>query len=148
MIAEVVFDLPLPRPFAYAVPSGMELRPGQRVTAPLRNRARVGVVVETRYGDERDLKPIETVVDRVPILSHAALQLGRWTARQSLSSWGSTLLSLVPPPARRSSELVAPAAEPRAAPAPVPQLWVGARRHARLVKQLAHGGSALVVAPD
>ncbi|MFM7837682.1 MAG: hypothetical protein ACKPJD_38310, partial [Planctomycetaceae bacterium] len=37
LVAEVVFNLPLERPYTYAVPEGLRdlLRPGQRVRAPL-----------------------------------------------------------------------------------------------------------------
>jgi primosomal protein N' (replication factor Y) len=147
MIAEVVFDLPLRHSFAYAVPGGMELRRGQRVSAPLRRRSRIGMVVETRYGDEHGLERVERAVDSVPVLSGAALELGRWAADESLSSWGSTLLALLPP-AGRSADIVAPPPEPRVVHAPLPELWVGARRDGQLIKHLGHGGSALVIAPD
>src|SRR6266508_1455509 len=119
MICDVVFDLPRQQPFSYAVPAGMALQRGQRVSAPLHGRSRIGVVVQLRYGDAAGLKAIERPVESVPILSTAALELGRWAAEESLSSWGSTLLALLPPlvcrragvlrdlhsfPTRRSSE--------------------------------------------
>ncbi|HEV8440090.1 MAG TPA: hypothetical protein VGT40_18520 [Methylomirabilota bacterium] len=136
MIAEVVFDLPLHRSFSYALPTGMALHRGQRVRAPLRGRSRVGVVVELRYGEEAGLVSVERPVEAVPVLSSAALELGRWAADESLSSWGSTLLALLPPPARRAAEVVAPPTEPRSARATPPELWVGADREARLVRRL------------
>ena len=150
MIADVVFDLPLAHPFSYAVPGGVTLRPGQRVSAPLQRRERVGMVVALREGDAAGLRPIERAVEAAPILSAAALELGRWAAGESLSSWGSTLLSLLPPPpARRAAESVAPPPEPGPGRATTPELWVGAARHERLIEQLQRdGGAGLVVAPD
>src|SRR3989442_15430920 len=126
MIAEVVFDLPLDHSFSYLVPDSLQLKPGQRVRAPLGGRAtRVGVVVALREGDESGLRPIQHVVDAAPIVSAAGLALGRWIADESLSSWGSTLLALVPPPSRgRRAEPVAPA--PDRAPSistREPELW-------------------------
>ena len=149
MICDVVFDLPLHQSFAYAVPGAMTLHPGQRVRAPLRGRPLIGVVIALRDGDEARLKSIERPVESVPILSQAALELGRWAADESLSSWGSTLLALLPPPARGSAEVVAPPPEHVTGHAPPPELWVGAGREARLVQRLrAESGSALVIAPD
>jgi primosomal protein N' (replication factor Y) (superfamily II helicase) len=149
VIADVVFDLPVSRPFSYAIPRGMELHRGQRVSAPLRGRARTGMVVDLRYGDEAALQAIARPVDGVPVLSGAALELGRWAADESFSSWGSTLLALSPPPARRSAEVIAPPAELHPLPAPPAELWVGGQRDARLAERLrGAAGSALVIAPD
>jgi primosomal protein N' (replication factor Y) len=149
VIADVVFDVPVWRVFAYAIPRGMELHRGQRVSAPLRGRARTGMVVDLRYGDETGLQAIARPVDGVPVLSRAALELGRWVAEESLSSWGSTLLALSPPVARRGAPVIAPPAEISAVAGPPPELWVGALRETHLIEQLrATAGSVLVVAPD
>jgi len=150
LIAEVVFDLPLHHPFSYLVPPGLTLSRGQRVSAPLHGRQRVGLVVELREGDAAALKPIQRAVEPVPILSAAALALGRWAAEESLSSLGSTLLSLLPPPPRAgSAESVAPAAEPHGGAAPLPELWAGSQREAQLADALASGSdAALVIVPD
>jgi primosomal protein N' len=149
MIAEIVFDLPRQQPFSYSVPREMTLRRGQRVSAPLHGRSRTGVVVELRDADAPDLKSIERPLDSVPAISTAMLELGRWAAEESLSSWGSTLLALLPPVAVRGPDLVAPPPELRPG-RPVPaEVWVGVTREARLVERLrADSGSALVIAPD
>src|SRR5206468_11833136 len=117
MICEVVFDLPRRAPFSYAVPPGVALHRGQRVSAPLHGRSRIGIVVDLRDADAAGLKPIERPVESAPVLSAAALELGRWAAAESLSSWGSTLLSLLPPLPGRAADVVAPPPEPRAEPA-------------------------------
>lgn len=149
MIAEVVFDLPRQQPFSYAIPPGMGLQRGQRVSAPLHGRSRVGVVVALRDVDGPGLKPIERPVDTVPVLSAAALELGQWAAEESLSSWGSTLLAFLPPVAGRGADVVAPPPEPRHGPASSVELWVGGTREARLVEHLRDdAGPALVIAPD
>ena len=152
MIADVVFDLPLDHPFSYLAPDSLEVKPGQRVRAPLGGRAtRVGVVVALRQGDEAGLRPIQHVVDTAPIVSAAGLALGRWVADESLSSWGSTLLALLPPPSRaRRAEPVAPAPEPAQPVSPRrPELWTSADRDERLGAMLAsESEAALVIAPD
>ncbi|HJR02873.1 MAG TPA: hypothetical protein VKA83_14640, partial [Methylomirabilota bacterium] len=117
LIADVVFDIPIDHAFSYLVPPGLAVARGQRVAAPLQGRARVGVVVGLREGDAARLKPLQRAIEPVPVLSEAALELGRWAAGESLSSWGSTLLSLLPPPPRGGA---AETVSPPAAPAPGP----------------------------
>lgn len=123
---------------------------GQRVGAPLQGRARVGVVVGLREGDPAGLKPLQRAVEAVPVLSDAALELGHWAAAESLSSWGSTLLSLLPPPPRGgAAEAVSPPAAPAPGPPRAPELWTDDRREARLAECLERDpGTALVIAPD
>lgn len=150
MIADVVFDIPLDRPFSYRVPTEMSIAPGQRVSAPLQGRGRIGVVVALRAGDETGLVPLQRAVEAVPVVSGAALALGRWAASESLSSWGSTLLSLLPPPPRAgAAEAVSPPAGPAPGPPRPPELWTEDRRDERLAECLERDpGAALVVAPD
>jgi primosomal protein N' (replication factor Y) len=150
VIADVVFDLPRASSFSYAVPAHLCLAPGQRVAAPLRGRLATGVVVGIRPGEEPGLKAIERAVDPVPLVGAAALDLTRWAADESLSSWGSTLLALLPPPPPRgSAEPAAPPLPPGRAAARPPELWLGSERGTRLAERLREGaGSALVIAPD
>jgi primosomal protein N' len=147
VIADVVFDVPLAHPLSYSVPPGLLVERGQRVSAPLSGRARTGMVVAVREGKADGLRPIERLVDAAPILSATSLELGRWVADESLSSWGSTMLSLLPPPPPRA-EPVAPAPDARPGPARATELWVAATRHQRLDHELRKAGAALLVAPD
>ncbi len=149
MIADVIFDLPVFHPFSYFIPSGLSLSPGQRVNAPLHGRSRVGLVVGLRHGDRTGLRGIERTVEGAPIASRATIELGRWAAGESLSSLGSTLLSLLPPaPLRGAGEIVAPPPEPHDTHARLPELWVDRSRHARLLEEIGRDGAALVIAPD
>src|SRR5262245_30493571 len=149
MIADIVFDLPRQQPCAYAVPGEMAVRRGQRVRAPLHAQSRIGVVVELRDAETTGLKAIERPLESVPAVSTAMLELARWTARESLSSWGSTLLALLPPVAGQRPDVVAPPPEPRPGTPAHAEVWVDATRGARLVERLrADAGSALVIAPD
>jgi len=150
VIADVVFDIPLDHPFSYLIPADLAVSRGQRVSAPLQGRSRVGVIVALRDGDASRLKPLQRAVEPVAILSDAALELGRWAATESLSSWGSTLLSLLPPPPRPgAAETVSPPAESPAGGARPPELWTDHRREARLVECLEREpGTALIIAPD
>jgi len=149
MIADVAFDVPLPHPFSYRVPEGWSVAPGQRVAAPLRGAARVGVVTAVRDGDDPSLKALARVVDAAPLLSPGALALARWIADESLTSLGSTCLALLPPPSRApagAAETGAPA--PARAGEPRVDLLVGAGREARLLEMLSRAPAALVLTAD
>jgi primosomal protein N' (replication factor Y) (superfamily II helicase) len=149
VIADVVFDLPRRQPFSYAVLPGLALARGQRVLAPLRGRPRRGVVVAVREGDAVGLEPVATALEPVPILSEAALRVCEWVAAESLSSVGSTLAALLPPPPGRRWETVAPPAPGRSARTLRPELWASLRRRQHLVEHIAQtADSVLVIVPD
>jgi primosomal protein N' len=150
MIADVLFDLPLRRPLSYAVPPDLKLAPGQRVSAPLQGRPRIGVVAALHAGDPEGLAVIQGAVEPAPVFSTAMLDLGLWAAAESLSAPGSTLAALSPPPPRRAAaEAAAPPPEPAPARDEAPALWTDADRDARLVEEAARApGPVLVVAPD
>src|SRR3989442_9657483 len=159
MIADVAFDVPLAHSFAYRVPDGWTLAPGQRVVAPLRGASRVGMIVALRDGADAGLKALDRVVDGEPVLSAAHLDLVRWIAAQSLSSVGSTCTALLPPPSAKRT----PASVPRqiadaatlsssagaANPGGRPELLVGAGREKRALERIeAASGAVLVISAD
>jgi primosomal protein N' (replication factor Y) len=151
MIADVVFDVPVTHPFSYRVPPGLSVAPGQRVRAELGRQTRVGLVVAVREGDEQGLRPIQAPAESGPILSSGQLELTRWIERESLSSWGSTVMALLPPVPRLPGETTpVPAAWP-GGQAPRPRLLVGGSREPRLLARLkeeVEAGSLLVLAPE
>jgi|GEM_PF-795981 len=120
MIAEVAFEGPLPRPFSYLVPAGWTAWRGQRVAAPLRGAARVGVIVALHDGDAAALKPLLARVDERRLLGDDELALADWISAESLTPIGSTYLSLLPPPiapaSRRRGAQTAPRRAARRAP--------------------------------
>jgi primosomal protein N' (replication factor Y) len=151
MIVDVVFDLPVPHPFSYRVPAGLTVTPGHRVRAPLGSQARVGLVVATRYGNEEGLKPLAGLAESGPILSRSQLELARWIAGESLSSWGSTVAALLPPAPRSVTETMAAPPEWAPGPGERPFLLTGGDRETRLLARLAEeadGRGVLLVAPE
>ena len=151
MIVDVVFDLPVPHPFSYRVPAGLSISAGQRVRAPLGTQARVGLVVAAREGDEENLKPIAGVAESGPILSRSQLELARWIAGESLSSWGSTVAALLPPAPRSATETMPPPPEWAPGGGERPFLLTGGDREQRLLARLAEEAESrglLVVAPE
>jgi primosomal protein N' (replication factor Y) len=149
-VADVVFDAPLDRPFAYRVPADLRVGAGQRVAAPLGGAERVGLVVGVR-GDPADhprLRPLTRVVDATPWLDAPALDLVRHLAAQSLSSLGSTALALLPPPAAGASAAAPAPAGPAVEPER-PLVLTGSGRERRLLERVAASpGAALVITAD
>ncbi|KDA03027.1 primosomal protein N' [Hyphomonas oceanitis] len=92
-VARILFVLPLPEPFDYAVPEGMDVRVGSYVTAPLGQTERLGVVWEL-LGDEavagRTLKPVLSVYD-VPPIRDAMREFISWGAKYTVSHPGHVL---------------------------------------------------------
>src|SRR5262249_1436970 len=153
VIAEIAFDAPLPTPYAYRVPDGVVLRPGQRVRAILRDSARVGMVLGLRDGDASGLKALGGVVDPSPVITPDGLSLIRWIAGESLSSIGSTAAALLPPPLDApapSAPPLAVASAPRASiDASTPDLLTRPGRERRLLERItAHEGAVLVLTSD
>ncbi|MCH2210785.1 MAG: primosomal protein N' [Fuerstiella sp.] len=108
-IADVVFNLPLEKPYTYTVSDELReiLRPGMRVRAPLGrgNRLVAGYCVGVRQSARTttSLKPILEVLDPSPLLSTQMLQLTEWIAKRYLCGWGQVLESVVPAGVKRRS---------------------------------------------
>jgi primosomal protein N' (replication factor Y) len=92
-VARILFVLPLPEPFDYAVPEGMDVAVGSYVTAPLGQTERLGVVWEM-LGDGaaagRELKPVLSVYD-VPPMPAAMREFIAWAAKYTVSHPGHVL---------------------------------------------------------
>ena len=107
--AQVVFNLPLEKPYTYLVPQEFRelLRPGMRVRAPLGrgNRDVVGYCVHTgpAEGTARRLKAVREVLDSEPLLNSVMLDLTKWISERYLAGWGQVLDSVVPAGVRRKS---------------------------------------------
>src|SRR6266542_4468207 len=146
-VADVVFDAPVDQPFTYRVPPEVTVRPGQRVAAPLGGAERVGLVLAVcdEAAPSARLRPISRIVDATPLLGSSALELVRWIAAQSLTSLGSTALSLLPPPADVAGETPPPGVvgSPHS-----PLVLSGSGRERRLLELIGGAGAALVVTAD
>ena len=76
-IAVSAANFAIDKPYSYAIPQGMELTPGQRVTVPFGrgNRRSEGVVLSVEDADGHGLKTVEQVLDEKPLLSGTMLRL-------------------------------------------------------------------------
>jgi len=92
-VARILFVLPLPEPFDYAVPEDMDVSVGAYVTAPLGQTERLGVVWDL-LGDEalagRALKPVLCVYP-VPPMRQAMRDFIAWAAKYTVSHPGHVL---------------------------------------------------------
>jgi primosomal protein N' (replication factor Y) (superfamily II helicase) len=148
-VADVVFDAPVDQAFSYRVPPELTVGAGQRVAAVLGGAERVGLVVGVREeppGNAR-LKPILRAVDGGPVLGAGALDLARFLAAQSLTSFGSTALALMPPPGPGGASAVT-SVPPEPVTPESPLVLHGGGRERRLLERIADAPAALVITSD
>lgn len=88
--AAILFPLPLPEAFDYAVPEGMALAPGDHVVAPLGPHPRRGVVWRIGEGEAGNLKPVTRRLDAPP-LPAASRAFIDWAARYLVTPPGQIL---------------------------------------------------------
>src|SRR3989454_743008 len=143
MVADVAFDAPIAHPFSYRVPDGLTVVRGQRVLAALRGASRIGVVVDVRSDAGEKLKPILRAVEPAPLLDASTLDLVGWIAADSATSFGSTCLTLMPPPTLAPIPRSGAVAGDR--DVSPPELLIGAGREARLIERIAGAGTTTLV---
>jgi primosomal protein N' (replication factor Y) (superfamily II helicase) len=98
---QVALDLPLDRPFTYAVPDELRDRmvPGLRVEVPFGrgNKPRVGYVVELAEAtDLAEVKNVTRAVDDAPLIEPDLLELARWMATYYVTPLGQVLTAILP----------------------------------------------------
>ena len=92
-VARILFPLPLPEPFDYAVPEGLDVREGSYVAAPLGKYERLGVVLEllpNSAAEGRKLKEVSDVYPTPPMTA-AMRDFIHWAARYTVSHPGHVL---------------------------------------------------------
>ena len=89
IVASVLIPLPVPEPFDYEVPEGVEVVRGDQVAVPLGPRLMRGLVSEAREttGSNRRLKAIDHVLGDPPLPS-GTMDFVEWAARWTLSAPG------------------------------------------------------------
>lgn len=102
MVAQVVLEdatLQYDKPYSYAVPEGMALWPGCRVTVPFGagNRTRIGMTMEVSPGETNGLKTLSGMVDREPLLNMELLGLARWLRDNTFCGYYDAIRALLPP---------------------------------------------------
>jgi primosomal protein N' (replication factor Y) len=94
MIAQVALPLPIDKTFSYLVPPSMAplVKCLSRVKVPFNNRLLIGFVVAlSDGGDEDGLKPLQDLLDPVPLVDLACFQLCEWSSRHYVAPVGLAL---------------------------------------------------------
>ncbi len=78
----VLIDGPSELVFDYAVPIGLDVRPGCRVRVPLRRKAATGTVLSIVEGEQMDfaLRELDSLIDPEPLITPVLLRAGEWIA--------------------------------------------------------------------
>jgi primosomal protein N' (replication factor Y) (superfamily II helicase) len=87
------------RLFHYRIPENIsnEIAVGQRAFVPFQTRRVVGYVVG--LGDEaevKEVKDIEGIIDKEPILTEEMLKLTKWIKETYFCSWGEAIEAAIP----------------------------------------------------
>jgi primosomal protein N' (replication factor Y) len=98
---EVALPVPLRSTFTYAVPASLdgESLVGRRVVVPFGRRAMIGVALSEPSCPPELLriKEIAEVMDSVPALPPALIELGQWISRYYVAPIGETFRAMLPP---------------------------------------------------
>ena len=84
--------------YSYAVPQGMELMPGIRVSVPFGrgNRPAEGVVLSVEQGDPEGLKPIRQKLDDEPVVNDTMLRLAAFLRERYFCTFYDAVRTMLP----------------------------------------------------
>ena len=101
LFCNVALAVPLRTTFTYAVPEQLRaaVQPGVRVLVPFRQKSLVGVVVDLpeRAPEKTKIREISKVLDVIPALTPALIELGHWIAGYYLAPAGEVFRAMLPP---------------------------------------------------
>lgn len=98
MNARVLIDGPSELVFDYAIPAGVEVRPGCRVRVPLRKKSATGTVLSVLEPEQIDfaLRELQALIDPEPLITPVLLRVATWIASYYGSSIESVIRSILP----------------------------------------------------
>jgi primosomal protein N' (replication factor Y) len=99
--ADIALPVPLPDPLTYEVPDAWvpQAKPGVRARVRIGKRRLLGVIVRVHDDPPREginLKPLDEIVDREPVLTDDLLELAKFTADYYLAPLGEVFRSMLP----------------------------------------------------
>jgi primosomal protein N' (replication factor Y) (superfamily II helicase) len=96
--ARVLIDGPSELVFDYAIPAGLNVRPGCRVRVPLRRTSATGTVLSIGEPEQADfaLRQLESLIDPEPLITPVLLRTAEWIAHYYGSSLESVIRSVLP----------------------------------------------------
>ena len=100
MFVELVFPLPFRNTFTYSVPDELtsQVHVGVRAVAPFGKRTLTGFVTKKSATTSltEKIKPIEDIIDEVPVINETGLKFFTWLAEYYMCSLGEALRLAVP----------------------------------------------------
>ncbi len=101
MIAKIAVDaanFAIDKPYSYFVPQDMTVQPGMRVQLPFgrSNRRTEGVVLSVEQGEQDGLKPIDKVLDEIPVLSETMLRLAAFLRERYFCTFYDAIRTMLP----------------------------------------------------
>jgi primosomal protein N' (replication factor Y) len=103
MFAEVAVNSTMPhrQTFSYAVPGGLDVRPGHGVYVPFGRLTLQGIVVEITdtpaFADADKIRPLHGLIGDTPLLDEARIALAKWIAHEYVSPIFDAIALLLPP---------------------------------------------------
>src|SRR5690606_25248511 len=96
--ARVLIDGPSELVFDYAIPAGLDVRPGCRVRVPLRRKSATGTVLSVVAPEQADfaLRELEALLDPEPLITPVLLRAADWIAGYYGCSIESVIRSVLP----------------------------------------------------
>lgn len=98
MNVRVLIDGPSELVFDYAVPEGLQVKPGCRVRVPLRRKSATGTVLSVSDEVHSDfaLREMDSLIDPEPLMDETLLRIGRWIADYYACGFETVVRSLLP----------------------------------------------------
>ena len=97
--AQIAIALPIDRIFHYSIPDNLqeEIAVGKRVFVPFTSRRVVGYIVGlSDEADVKEVKAIESVIDKAPLITEEMLDLTKWIKDTYFCSWGEAIEAAIP----------------------------------------------------
>jgi len=97
-IAVAAANFAIDKPYSYAIPAGMCLRPGMRVQVAFgrSNRATQGVVLGVEEGSSEGLKSVSACLDTEPLLSERMLRMGAFMRERYFCTYFDAIRAMLP----------------------------------------------------
>ncbi|WP_325108699.1 replication restart helicase PriA [Luteolibacter pohnpeiensis] len=98
MNARVLIDGPSELVFDYAIPVGLDVKPGCRVRVPLRKKSSIGTVLSVVSADQFEfaVRELEALIDPEPLITPVLLKTADWIANYYGCSIESVIRSVLP----------------------------------------------------
>ena len=97
-IAVAAATFAIDKPYSYAIPQGMALQPGIRVTVPFGrgNRPSEGIVLSLEAGEEAELKYVRDSLDEAPLLDEKMLRLAAFLRERYFCTFYDAVRAMLP----------------------------------------------------